>query len=183
MLSIAELSEQRVLKIDFATLPQSIAENPRNVLIFLTEESVMANLMRFDPFDDRFEDLLRGFFRPAAQQYAASNGSGVQIKVDVAEDEKTYTVHAEIPGVKKEDINVAIDGNQVSITAEIKREKEVKEGTRVLRSERYFGKAYRSFALGQEVDDGAAQARYADGVLELKLPKKAAQSARKLSIQ
>src|SRR5204862_452865 len=108
----------------------------------------MSNLMRFDPFDDRFEDLLRGFFRPAAQ-YAASNATGVQIKVDVTEDEKAYTVQAEIPGVKKEDINVAIDGNQVSITAEIKREKEVKEGTRLLRSERYFGKTYRSFVLGQ----------------------------------
>lgn len=140
----------------------------------------MANLIRFDPFDDRFEDLLRGFFRPVA---VAGNGNGVQIKVDVTEDEKAYTVRADIPGVNKEDINVAIDGNQVAISAEVKRENEAREGTRVLRTERYYGKAYRSFTLGQEVDDTTAEARYANGVLQLVLPKKAAQSARKLMIQ
>ena len=107
----------------------------------------------------------------------------MQIKVDVTEDEKTYTVQAEIPGVDKNDINVAIDSNQVTITAEVKREAETKEGTRVLRTERYYGKTYRSFTLAQEVDDAAAEARYANGVLTLVLPKKAAQSARKLTIQ
>jgi HSP20 family protein len=140
----------------------------------------MANLIRFDPFDDRFEDLVRGFFRPAL---ASGNGNTPQIKVDVTENEKNYVVQAEIPGVKKDEINVAIDGNQVSISAEVKRETEAKEGNRLLRNERYYGKAYRSFVLGQEVDDTAAEARYADGVLELVLPKKAAQSARKLTIQ
>ena len=140
----------------------------------------MANLMRFDPFDDRFEDLFRGFFRPAS---VTGNGGNMQIKVDVTEDEKTYTVQAESPGVDKNDINVAIDSNQVTITAEVKREAETKEGTRVLRTERYYGKTYRSFTLAQEVDDAAAEARYANGVLTLVLPKKAAQSARKLTIQ
>ena len=140
----------------------------------------MANLMRFDPFDDRFEDLFRGFFRPAS---VTGNGGNMQIKVDVTEDEKAYTVQAEIPGVDKNDINVAIDSNQVTITAEVKREAETKEGTRVLRTERYYGKTYRSFTLAQEVDDAAAEARYANGVLTLVLPKKAAQSARKLTIQ
>ena len=140
----------------------------------------MANLMRFDLFDDRFEDLFRGFFRPAL---VTGNGGNMQIKVDVTEDEKTYTVQAEIPGVDKNDINVAIDSNQVTITAEVKREAETKEGTRVLRTERYHGKTYRSFTLAQEVDDAAAEARYANGVLTLVLPKKAAQSARKLTIQ
>ena len=141
----------------------------------------MANVMRFDPFDDRLEGLVRGFFRAVP---TAGNGSNaIQIKVDVSEDDKAYTVHAEIPGAKKDNINVAIDGNHVAITAEVKREREVKEGVRVLRSELYTGRAYRSFVLGQEVDDATADARYADGVLELVLPKKAAQSARKLTIQ
>lgn len=140
----------------------------------------MANIMRFDPFDDRFEDLLRGFFRPVV---APGNGGGVQIKVDVTENEKAYTVQAEILGVTKDDIHVAIDGNQVAISAEVKRETEAKEGTRVLRTERYYGKAYRSFVLGQEVDDATAEARYTDGVLQLVLPKKAVQSARKLTVQ
>lgn len=140
----------------------------------------MANLIHLDPFDDRFEDLVRGFFRPVL---ASGNGNAPQIKVDVTENDKNYVVQAEIPGVKKDEINVAIDGNQVSISAEVKRETEAKEGSRLLRSERYYGRAYRSFVLGQEVDDTGAEARYADGVLELVLPKKAAQSARKLTIQ
>jgi len=140
----------------------------------------MANLIQFHPFDDRFDDLLRGFFNPTAQR---SNDTAAQIKVDVIENEKAYTVQAEIPGVKKEEIQVSIEGNQISITTEIKREKEAKDGSRLLRSERYYGKAYRSFVLGQEVDETNAEARYTNGVLELHLPKKAAQSARKLTIQ
>lgn len=140
----------------------------------------MVNLVRFDSIDDRFDDLLRGFFRPVS---VAGNGGKPAIKVDVTEDEKAYTVQADIPGVDKNDINVAIDGNQVTITAEVKRAAEVTEGTRVLRTERYYGKTYRSFALAQEVDDATAEAHYANGVLQLVLPKKAAQSARKLTIQ
>jgi HSP20 family protein len=140
----------------------------------------MANILRYDPFDDRFEDLFRGFLRPWV---SPENGAGQQIRIDVTEDEKKYVVQAEIPGVKKEDINVAIDGNHVSITAESRRENEVKEGNRVLRSERYVGKVYRSFVLGQEVDKETAQARYTNGVLELTLPKKATKAAHRLSIQ
>ncbi len=83
----------------------------------------------------------------------------------------------------KEDIHVAIEGNQVSISAEVKNEKEVKEGEKLLRSERYYGSVSRSFSLAQDVDEGAAQAKYKDGVLELTLPKKVVASARKLVIQ
>ncbi len=140
----------------------------------------MANLMRYDPFDDRFEDLVRAFFRPVVAQ---PDAGAVQIKIDVEEDEKAYAVHAEIPGVKKDDINVTIDGNQVAITAEVKREREVREGSRVLRTERFSGKAYRSFALAQEVDDAAAEASYTDGVLHLRLPKRAVLASKKLTIQ
>lgn len=142
----------------------------------------MSNLIRRDPFalDNVFDDLFKGFFvRPVNFE----GQQQVQIKTDVKEDDKTYTVHAEIPGVKKEDIHVSIDGNQVSISAEVKKEKEEKEGEKVLRSERYFGQAYRSFTLGQDIDDSAAQAKYTDGVLELTLPKKAVSTAKKLAIQ
>ena len=106
----------------------------------------------------------------------------VQIKLDVKEDDKAYTVHAEIPGVNKEDIHVSVDGGQVSISAETKKEKEVKEGTKVLRSERYYGKVSRSFALAQEVDESKAEAHYKDGVLELRLPKQTVSKTRKLTI-
>ena len=140
----------------------------------------MANLTRYSPVDDAFDDLFRGFFMRPVRMEGASE---MQIKMDVKEDDKNYTVHAEIPGVKKDDIHVNIDGNQVSISAEVKNEKEVKEGEKVLRSERYYGKVSRAFTLGQDVDEGAAQAKYSDGVLELVLPKKAVTKAKRLSIE
>ena len=147
----------------------------------------MANLTRFDPFNlarvDPFgdiDDLLKGFFvRPALLEGQPQ----MQIKMDVKENDSAYTVHADIPGVKKEDIHVSIEGNQVSISAETKVEKEEKEGEKVLRSERYVGKVARSFTLAHEVDDAKAQAKYSDGVLELTLPKKAVTAAKKLAIQ
>jgi HSP20 family protein len=140
----------------------------------------MVSIRRYEPFDDRFEDLFRSFLRPLASR---EQGAVQQIRIDVSEDENQYVVQAEIAGTKKEDINVSIDGNQVSIAAEVKRENEAKEDGKVLRTERYFGKTYRSFVLGQEVDKETAQARYADGVLQLTLPKRAAPTAHKLTIQ
>jgi HSP20 family protein len=136
----------------------------------------MANLTRFDPFDD----LFKGFFvRPVEYGTAAETPT---VKVDVTEQDKQFLVHAELPGMKKEDIHVHIDGPVVSISAERKQEKEVKDGDRVLRTERYFGKVSRSFQLGSELDEGNASARYNDGVLELTLPKKATAAARRLTI-
>jgi len=140
----------------------------------------MANLTRYNPFDESFDDLFKGFFvRPMSLDNPPAT---VQARMDVTEDDGAYTVHAEIPGVKKDDINVTIDGNQVAITAEVKHNYQDK-GDKVLRSERYYGKVYRAFSLAQDVDEASAQAKYNDGVLELRLPKKAVVSARKLSIQ
>jgi HSP20 family protein len=142
----------------------------------------MANLTRYNPFDESFDDLFKGFFvRPMAFENQAQ--AQVQVKVDVREDDAAYIVHADIPGVKKEEISVTIDGNQVAISAEVKRNREDKQGEKLLHAERFTGKVYRAFSLAQEVDEAQAQARYNDGVLELRLPKKAAVSARKLSIQ
>ena len=147
----------------------------------------MANLTRYDPFNlariDPFgdiDDLFKGFFvRPALLEGQPQ----MQIKMDVKEDDNAYTVHADIPGVKKEDIHVSIEGNQVSISAETKIEKEEKKGEKVLRSERYVGKVARSFTLAHDVDEAKSQAKYSDGVLELTLPKKAVSAAKKLAIQ
>ncbi|HTT38434.1 MAG TPA: Hsp20/alpha crystallin family protein [Burkholderiales bacterium] len=140
----------------------------------------MANITRWDPFEDSLDDLVKGFFlRPMRSE----SPEQLRIKMDVKEDDKTYTVHAEIPGVKKEDIQVSIEGNQVAISAEVKRDKQEKQGEKVLRSERYYGRVYRAFALAQDVDQEQAQAKYENGVLELTLPKKAATSTRTLSVQ
>lgn len=138
------------------------------------------NITRFAPFDDAFDDLLKGFLvRPVR----AGAPTEAQFRMDVSENEKQYVVHAEIPGVKKEDIQVEIDGNQIAIGAEVKQEKEVKEGEKVVRQERYYGKVYRAFALAQDVDESQAVAKYENGVLELTLPKKAVANAKRISIQ
>jgi HSP20 family protein len=145
----------------------------------------MANITRFDPFGDVtsfFDDLSKGFFlRPLSLGQMPELPT--RIKVDVKEDDAAYTVHAEIPGVRKEDIQVSLEGNQVSISSEVKKETEEKKGERVVHSERYFGKVTRSFTLGQEVDPAGATAKYSEGVLELKLPKKATAAAKKLTVQ
>lgn len=136
----------------------------------------MTAVTRYDPLDDFF----RGFFvRPVEM---GKDMEAPTVKLDVKEQEKAYVVHAEMPGIKKEDIHVTIEGGTVSISAERKAEKEVKEGERVLRSERYFGKVARSFQLGQDVDDAKATAKFTDGVLELTLPKKTAAATKRLVI-
>jgi HSP20 family protein len=139
----------------------------------------MANITRYDPFGDLFDDIFRGFV-VGPVGFEAANRS---MKVDVAEQNGEYKVLAELPGVKKEDIKVDIDGDQVSITAESRAERDEKDGERVLHSERYFGRVSRAFRLGQEIDEARASAKYADGVLELTLPKKATAAAKQLTIQ
>lgn len=141
----------------------------------------MTKLTRYDPLDD----LLRGFFvRPVqmGDEVGSWAETAASIKIDVKKQDKAYLVHAEMPGIKKEDIHITIDGPAVSISAERKDSKEVKEGERVLRSERHFGKVSRSFQLGQDIDDAAASAKFTDGVLELTLPKKSASQAKRLVV-
>ena len=146
----------------------------------------MTNITRFDPFGDlaRFDPLrdLESAFR-LPRNFWRSMPDAPEIKMDVSEDEKAFRVKAEIPGVKKEDIKVSIDGNQVSIRAEVKRETEEKKGETVIRSERYYGNQYRGFTLQQEVDQAKAEAKYEDGVLLLTLPKKEISSAKQLTVK
>ncbi|MGE5385725.1 MAG: Hsp20/alpha crystallin family protein [Betaproteobacteria bacterium] len=139
----------------------------------------MSNITRFDPLDD----LFRGFFVRPMELGNQGQGQVPAMKMDVKDLGEAFLVHAELPGVKKEDINVNIEGNQVSISAEVKQEKDVKDGQRVLRSERYFGKVSRSFQLAQDIDDEQASAKFTDGVLELTLPKRTSSTNKRLSIQ
>lgn len=134
---------------------------------------------RYDPFNE-FEGLL-GF--PRLRRWLAEVPAEPTIKLDVTEDERAFHVKAELPGVKKEDIAVEIEGNQVSLTAEVKREKEEKKGETVVHSERYYGKQYRSFALGHDIARDKAEAKFADGVLELTLPKSVAGSSQRIAVQ
>ncbi len=138
----------------------------------------MSRVSVYDPFAEVFPELFRGFFQPNRAQ----RGDALEIRVEVKEADGNYTVLAEMPGVKKEDIQVQIDGNRVSISAEVKRESEQKEGERVLRSERYYGSVARSFALPTELDEARAEAKFENGVLSLTLPRKATPATRRLSI-
>jgi HSP20 family protein len=143
----------------------------------------MANVTRFDPFNDIVDDLFRGFFVRPVSYDARGALETSRLKVDVSERNGAYLVTADLPGVKKEDIQVAIDGAQVTLSAEIRREREVAEGERVLHTERSFGKVSRSFSLPQELDEARAEAKFRDGVLELTLPKKAAAARKSITIQ
>jgi HSP20 family protein len=148
----------------------------------------MANIRRVDSFGDlarvgplrHFEDM---FHVPRMRALWQNLPGEPQMKMDVSEDEKAYRIKAEIPGVKKEDVKVSIDGSQVSISADVKKETEEKKGEKVIRSERYFGRQFRGFTLRHDIDQDKAQARYEDGVLELTLPKKEATSAKQVAVK
>lgn len=144
----------------------------------------MQTVQLYDPFARAgLDDLFRGLFKPVQ----VARDSAVAIKVDVTETDNAYVVHAEVPGVNRDDIQVTIEGNQVTIAAEVKKTTETTKADakaeRVLRSERYRGALYRSFVLPVELDEDASAAKYENGVLELKLAKKAAVAGRKLTIQ
>lgn len=136
-------------------------------------------LTSFDPFMDMDDVMNKFMMRPMLR-----GGMEIepQIKMDVKEADGMYMVKAEIPGVNKDDIHVTIDGNRVSISAEVKQEKEEKEGERVIRCERSYGMASRSFNLADEVDQSKVQAKYNNGVLELTLPKKPGSSRKEIPI-
>lgn len=131
-------------------------------------------------FDDFFRDFAPGFY--VKPLHGDALPSAAQIRVDVKEDDKAYTVQAEIPGVNKDDIHVSVDQGVVTLRAEIKQEDNKTEGGKVLRSERYYGAVARSFQLPQDIDQSQAKAKYNDGVLMLTLPKKAPGGSAKLRI-
>lgn len=141
----------------------------------------MNELRSFDPFAiEPWEDTMRTLFRPWKLDLAETTP---RIKVDVSEQEGSFAVKAEIPGVRKEDIDVRVEGNQVTISAEVRTEKEEKQDARVLRRECQQGFASRCFTLGCALDESQADAKYENGILSLTLPKKAPASNRRLQVQ
>lgn len=130
--------------------------------------------------DDFFRDVAPGFY--VKPLHGDPLPTAAQIKVDVREDDKAYTVHAEVPGVAKEDIHVSWDGNLVTLRAEVTQQDLQTKEEKVLRSERYFGAVSRSFQLPMEIDQGQSKAKYDNGVLTLTLPKKTGGRAQRLDI-
>ena len=142
----------------------------------------MSNLRLFEPaLSDSFESMFKRFMAPMRVE---AEGGSLDMRVDVSEKDGTYTVRADLPGVKKEDINVRIDGNIVQIDAEVKRDKDTKDsGGKVRRRERYYGAVSRAFTVAQDVDEAKAVAKYENGVLTLELPKKATTESKRLTVQ
>jgi HSP20 family protein len=139
----------------------------------------MSALTRIERFDEFFPEM----FRRLAQPLRFSEEAGTDIRVDVSETDKDYLVRAELPGVKKEDIRVTVNGNFVSIAAEVRKEKEEKSGSRVLLKETYFGSMSRGFSLPQDVDSKNVVAKLDDGVLKLTLPKREGAGSRTINVQ
>ena len=139
------------------------------------------HLQLFEPgFPEPFETAFRRFLSPARLW---TEEPAMEMRLDISERDDAYLVKADLPGVKKEDISVRIDGNVVQIDAECRQEKETKaESGKVLRSERYYGALSRTFSLGHDVDDAKVDATYADGVLTLRLPKKAESAAKRIAV-
>jgi HSP20 family protein len=147
----------------------------------ILEVTTMNPRERYEPLVGQLDGLFNEFFRPA---FVWDNrAETAPIRVDVKDGTEAYTVHAEMPGVKKEDIAVEIEGNEVTIAAEVKRDHQAKDGEKWLRTERFYGRTERRFALPHELDETKAQAKFNDGVLELTLPKKATVTGRKIDIQ
>jgi HSP20 family protein len=142
----------------------------------------MANITRYDPFNDLVDDFFKGFLVRPVANFEGRNDVLPRLKVDVSEKNGAYVVKGELPGVKKEDIHVSVDGAQVTLEAEVKQEKSTEE-ERVLHTERTYGKVSRAFTLPQEVDEGKVQAKFLDGVLELTLPKKQPAARKQITIQ
>lgn len=147
-------------------------------MTMLAQFNPFKSMARVNPAAD-LDDLFRSFgLRPAW-----SNLESIRdIRLDVSEDDKAYRVKAEIPGVEKKDIDLSIDGNQIVISAEIRRESAKKENEVDICNERYYGKVYRSFSTPTDVDSTKAEANYDNGVLTVKLPKKANSHTRKVAV-
>lgn len=140
---------------------------------------LLGDIARFDPFTN-MDDFFKGF---GIHPFFTEMETASLIKIDLTENDKAYTIRAEIPGVNKEDIKVQVDGNRVSISTETKKEKEEKEGERIIRRECYQGSSYRSFTLDSDVDESKAEAKYENGMLELTLPKTSGRTAKQIAIK
>lgn len=129
-------------------------------------------------FDELFRDVNPGYFIKPLHGDALP----AQIRVDVKESPSEFIVQAEIPGAGKENIHVDIDGNVVSIRAQISQVDSETKDDKLLRSERYFGEVSRSFQLPGDIDQTASKARYENGVLTLNLVKSQKKGGQRMNI-
>lgn len=128
-----------------------------------------------------FDRVFEGFFRPMRWVEEAQSENFVP-PMEIIERENEYVVRADLPGVRKEDINVTLENGVLTITAERRDEQVQKEGEREIRREIRYGRYVRSLRLGTQIDEKGVKASYHDGVLELVLPKAEQAKPRKISV-
>jgi HSP20 family protein len=139
-----------------------------------------------DPFGRLVENMFEEMFSPFASGSALSqwNPQGaISPRLDVSETDQAFEIQAEMPGVKKEDVKVAIDRQRVTIEGEARSESEQRDGENLLYSERSASRFARSFTLPADVDEAGAEAHMEHGVLKLWLPKKQGSAAKRISVQ
>jgi HSP20 family protein len=141
----------------------------------------MNTMIRFDPFENGlFPELFKGM--GFGKNLPWPNELSVDFRVDVFENDKEYRVLADLPGVAKDDIHIAVDRDLLTISAEVRKDALSKAGERLIRSERFIGNLRRSFSLGADVDPEKVVAHYENGVLMLTLPKKVPGSVKRIMV-
>ncbi len=138
-------------------------------------------LNRWGLWDDDFNRVFQGFLSPMRWVEEAT-GENLTPAMDVTERDDAYVIKTEMPGVNKDDVSITLENGVLTITGESKSEKEEKEGERVLRQERRYGKFVRSLRLGTQIDEKGVKASYKDGVLELILPKAEEVKPKKITV-
>lgn len=136
-------------------------------------------LTRFDPFKE-FERRFGGYM--PTENREASNVSSFSPAVNTREDDKAYYIHADLPGVAKEDINIDLKDNVITISGERKHKEEVKEKD-YYKLESFYGKFQRSFTLPEDADSDAINASSENGVLSIVIPKTAPKESKKIEIK
>jgi HSP20 family protein len=141
-------------------------------------------IVRWDPFREivQMRDEIGRWFGDITEREKGERKSAMWAPdVDIKETEKEVIVRADLPGIKMEDIDVSVDENQLVIKGERKIEKEEKEKD-YIRVERSYGSFYRSFDVGVPIKAEEVKASYADGVLEITIPKAEVKQPKKVEV-
>ena len=136
-----------------------------------------------EQFGRLVETMFEDMFAPFAQAGTLSSEGAVIPRLNVSETDQAFQIEAEMPGVKKEDVKVAVEHQRVTIEGQSQRQSDQREGENLLHAERSASRFLRSFTLPSEVDENGAQARMENGVLKLTLPKKQGSAATRIAIQ
>jgi HSP20 family protein len=146
----------------------------------------MNAIIRREPLGSFFDEIFSDYFTrtglPSATRSTGTPGAALA-RTDVIDRGDKYAITVDLPGVRKDDIRVTVEGSRVAIAAESRPSNEVKDGDKVLHAERRAASYARSLELPAEVTDENADASFENGVLHLTLPKRAHVAGRRLTVR